>query len=123
REGAPRRHPGSVERMKFPARGRAGGADGALGTLRLGTGKRLGGKGVHEIPAGDKLVVETPGGGGYGPAGEREPDRVLADVRSGLVSRAAAERDYGVVLDDDLTVDADATARLRGGGADDGGIG
>ncbi len=49
---------------------------------------------------------------------EREPERVLADVRSGLVSRATAERDYGVVLDDDLIIDADATARLRGTAAD-----
>ncbi len=119
REGAPMLHPAGVERMKFPARGRAGGADGALGILRLGSGKRLAGKGVHEIPAGDKLVVATPGGGGYGPAGEREPERVEADVRSGLVSRAAAKRDYGVVLDDEQFIDADATARLRGTADDD----
>ena len=113
REGAPMLHPASVERMKFPARGRAGGADGRLGTLRLGSGKQLGGKGIHEISAGDKLVVETPGGGGYGPSREREPDRVEADVRAGLISRAAAQRDYGVVLDEALTVDAEATARRR----------
>lgn len=57
REGAPMLHPAGVERMMFPARGRAGGADGALGTLRLGTGRRLGGKGVDEIPSGDKRKI------------------------------------------------------------------
>jgi N-methylhydantoinase B len=39
---------------------------------------------------------------------------VLADVREGAVSREAAERDYGVVLDANArSVDETATARRR----------
>jgi hypothetical protein len=40
-------------------------------------------------------------GGGFGDPLERDPERVRADVRDGYVSLAAAERDYGVVLDPD----------------------
>ena len=42
--------------------------------------------------------LDTPGGGGYGDPLARDPERVLADVREGHVSAAAAERHYGVVL-------------------------
>ena len=56
------------------------------------------------------------GGGGYGDARRRDPQLVLAEVRDGLLSREAAERDYGVALTaDGRTVDVHATARLRGG--------
>ncbi len=66
--------------------------------------------------------LDTPGGGGYGDPLARPPERVLADVREGLVSAEAAERDYGVVLTaDKQKVDEAATAEkrvmLREGGA------
>jgi N-methylhydantoinase B len=57
----------------------------------------------------------TGGGGGYGSPTERDPERVRDDVIDGFVSREAAERDYGVVLDGGLEVDGDATRRLRSG--------
>src|SRR6478735_77415 len=46
---------------------------------------------------GDVVRVETGGGGGWGHPFDREPERVLADVQTGFVSRAKAEEDYGVV--------------------------
>lgn len=51
---------------------------------------------VVELGDGDRLVSLIPGGGGVGPATERDPARVAADVRAGLVTRAAALADYGV---------------------------
>ena len=60
--------------------------------------------------------LDTPGGGGHGDALEREPERVLDDVREGVVSPEAAERDYGVVLKrdgGDFVVDAAATQARR----------
>ena len=39
------------------------------------------------------------GGGGGGHPFDREPKRVLTDVLGGYVSREAADRDYGVILD------------------------
>jgi N-methylhydantoinase B len=38
------------------------------------------------------------GGGGFGPPRERDPRRVLEDVRAGYVSLEAAARDYGVIV-------------------------
>ena len=54
------------DRIDHPARGRAGGADGAAGRASLDDGTRLKGKGRQLIPNGRRLVMELPGGGGYG---------------------------------------------------------
>ncbi|MFL5199654.1 MAG: hydantoinase B/oxoprolinase family protein [Microvirga sp.] len=62
---------------------------------------------------GDVVRVETGGGGGWGHPFDREPERVLADVQTGFVSRAKAEEDYGVVLTRDIAVDAAATRERR----------
>jgi N-methylhydantoinase B len=54
------------------------------------------------------------GAGGWGDPLDRDPARVLADVRDEYVSRSAAERDYGVILDPaGRAVDEAATARRR----------
>jgi N-methylhydantoinase B len=60
--------------------------------------------------------LETPGGGGFGNPFSRDPARVARDASLGYVSREAARRDYGVALRDDGSVDAPATAALRGEG-------
>ena len=68
------------------------------------------------LKRGDIVRYVTPGGGGYGNPLRRDPELVLADVRNGWVSPAAATRDYGVVIeerDDDFAIDAAATAELR----------
>ena len=73
-------------------------------------------------PAGAVLRVINNGGGGWGDPLEREPDRVMRDVRDGYVTIAGAARDYGVVVVGDperdpegLSIDDAATARLRAG--------
>jgi len=105
------------DRVDFPPRGRDGGRDGMAGVLRLASGRRLRGKGQQTIPRGDTLLIEMPGGGGLGDPKKRDPQRVLADVKLGLVTREAARTDYGVVIGDDLAIDWDATdaARRNGG--------
>jgi N-methylhydantoinase B len=65
------------------------------------------------LEPGDVVVLQTGGGGGFGDPFERDPERVRRDVIDGYVSRGAAERDYGVALSEDLTVDEAATRRLR----------
>lgn len=68
----------------------------------------------NRLEAGEVLVNNTGGGGGYGDPLERDPARVAADVRNGFVSVTAAEREYGVVVDPStFEVDEVATARLR----------
>jgi N-methylhydantoinase B len=67
---------------------------------------------VLPMDPGDMLYVATQGGGGYGDAMDREPERVLADVLAGLIIPVRAREDYGVVLRGD-EVDPIETARLR----------
>jgi N-methylhydantoinase B len=104
------------ERVVHPARGRDGGHAGATGRISLGSGTALKPKGFQVIPAGDRLVVEMPGGGGIGDPVTREPERVAADVRAGLVSATKARETYLVVADESGTIDESATAALRTGG-------
>ena len=66
-----------------------------------------------KIKRGQKVRLETPGGGGFGAPAARDPERVARDVRLGYISRSAAENDYKVVLKPDGTVDADATLSAR----------
>ncbi len=70
-------------------------------------------KQVLTLRAGDRLHVDTPGGGGYGDPFERPPDAVWRDVLDRRVSIAAARAHYGVVVREDRTLDEAATARLR----------
>jgi N-methylhydantoinase B len=54
-----------TERRRYSPRGRDGGADGATGRNLL-NGKPLPSKAEGELRPGDRLRIETPGGGGYG---------------------------------------------------------
>jgi N-methylhydantoinase B len=62
---------------------------------------------------GDRLLLWTTGGGGYGDALERDPRRVVEDILDDKVSRDAAAERYGVVAAD-AAVDEQATRELRG---------
>ena len=113
RENAPFGIFAGFERVHFPARGRDGGGPGAKGRLRLESGAELRHKGFQVVPAQERLIVEMPGGGGYGDAYARDPEIVADDVRNGLVTASAARADYGVVIDPNGTLDKAATERLR----------
>jgi len=96
----------SIRSMKhlIPPNGCAGGGSGRRGDLWINpdtpAAKRLPTRYAdYPLRAGDIFRLDTPGGGGHGDALARDAERVLADVREGLVSREAAERDYGVVLE------------------------
>lgn len=102
-----------VERMKYPARGRNGGCKGAVGKGMLRSGCRIEAKGEQLIAAGDKLYWQTPGGGGFGDPLSRDTAAVVRDVRLGLVSRQAAQRQYGVMLTDEGQIDDAGTRALR----------
>jgi N-methylhydantoinase B len=68
--------------------------------------------GIH-IERGQKLRLETPGGGGYGDPRLRDPQGVARDVRLGYVTPEAAEAAYGVRLNADGSVDMTRTNDLR----------
>ena len=70
-----------------------------------------------KLVQGQSVLLETPGGGGYGPAAERDPAEVAEDVRLGYVSPTAARDRYLVAVAEDGTLDQDATQELRAGEA------
>jgi len=88
----------AFDRIDHPPRGRDGGADGANGYLGLASGTKLKGKGFQTVPPGDRLIIQTPGGAGIGPASERDPARLDRDMRDGLITADAAKTQYGPTL-------------------------
>jgi N-methylhydantoinase B len=103
RDLAVRDHRASVsllaERHRTRPYGVAGGEPGATGAAyRLADGERerLAAKSTHELVDGETLSVRTPGGGGYGDPGERDPDAVRRDLRLGKISAEQAVEAYGV---------------------------
>jgi N-methylhydantoinase B len=80
-----------------------GGCDGHTARLVQNHGRPdeqlLGSKVAHiEMKAGESMRIETGGGGGYGPPGERPLPLLAFDVRGGKMSRSSAERDYGAKM-------------------------
>lgn len=105
-----------------PARGVHGGGAGSLQRSKLvdadGSRTTLPGLGDVELEPGQLLIGVGCGGGGFGRPWERDVEKVLADVRDGWVSRAAAREAYGVAVVGDehegtLRVDPQKTAHLR----------
>lgn len=82
------------DRIKHPARGREGGAAGGTGAAYLDDGSPMRGMGRDLIPAGRRLIVETPGGGGIGDPAAREGEAIDRDVHNGFVSAEAAGAVY-----------------------------
>jgi len=85
--------------------------------LNPGTDREVVQGGSYNIlAAGDVLVNNTGGGGGYGNPLEREPERVARDVRNGFVSARRAASDYGVAVNaTTFEVDTAGTEQLRRG--------
>jgi N-methylhydantoinase B len=110
-----------ADRRRHPPYGVADGRPGAPSENRFvdADGERL----LPTMPMrayrarrGDLFRVVSAGGGGFGRPFARDPARVLADVREEKVSVAAAREQYGVVIDpESLTLDLEATRRLREG--------
>jgi N-methylhydantoinase B len=82
-----------MDRGRFGPPGAAGGGDGATTVVRI-----VRTSGEVEIPEhltkdqdiivgrGDRIVVEMPGGGGYGPVEERDPSLVARDAKAGYIT-------------------------------------
>jgi N-methylhydantoinase B len=66
----------------------------------------------YPLERGDLVRILTGRGGGYGEPRQRAADRVVDDVRNGYLRRDEAERDYGIVIQDDFTVAEAPTRRL-----------
>jgi len=78
------------DRVRHPPRGRQGGGPGAAAQVYLvdAEGQRLGelrGMGREIVPAGQRMVLQTAGGGGRGDPADRDPESIERDRRNGLV--------------------------------------
>jgi N-methylhydantoinase B len=74
------------DRLKFPARGRRGGSNGAPTQISLDDGKLLKGKGKQSVPYGLRVKMAFPGGAGYGDPLERDLDQVKLDLQMGYIT-------------------------------------
>ena len=61
------------DRIANAPRGREGGQDGKPGSAMLDDGTKMRPKGWQHVPPGRRLVLELPGGGGYGDPARRDP--------------------------------------------------
>ncbi len=76
----------TFDRIKNAAQGRDGGKPGSLGSARLKSGAALPDKGIHIVPAGETLVIELPGGAGFGDPANRKREAIDRDVKAGVVT-------------------------------------
>jgi len=86
-------------KARFPPKGVAGGRDGerARFVLRLGTAQEseTAASARVEMRAGERFLLQSAGGGGYGDPQRRNRTALAHDVAEGYVSPEAAKRDYG----------------------------
>jgi len=104
---------GTWDRLRNPTRGREGGSGGRPGRVQLSSGRSLTTKSIHTVPAGDSLIAELPGGGGYGDPLQRDPKLVAEEVLNELISVDTARTAYGVVCSPQGVLDEPATSALR----------
>jgi N-methylhydantoinase B len=80
-------------KLKTAPRGFRGGRDGAAGSVTL-NGKSIPDKLPVILNRDDRLRLEIPGSGGMYAPQDRDPEAVLRDLETGLISADAAARDY-----------------------------
>ncbi len=85
-EGYEFRFSAMFDRIDHPARGRAGGVPGAPGRAVLDDGTRFDAKGIQLVPAGRRLTLELPGGGGFGDPADRDAEAGAHDRAQGYVT-------------------------------------
>jgi N-methylhydantoinase B len=94
-----------------------GGGEGVKNTVVVNPGtseEKEVGVSNNSFGPGGRIVNLTGGGGGWGNAFEREPERVALDVQYGFVTVDHAKSAYGVVIKhDSFEVDVEATKQLR----------
>ena len=112
-----------VENSIFPTWGVAGGMGGGTSSVMINPGTQS----ESKIQAfsddniwkkGDLVRICTAGGGGWGDPLDRDPDKVLDDVKDGFISLNGAMESYGVIINpSSMLIDQSCTkierAKLR----------
>ena len=85
-------------KIRFPPKGVAGGKDGSRArfVVRLGTDQEFEtpASARVEMRAGERFLLQSAGGGGYGDAKKRDRAAIVHDLAEGFVSTAGADKDY-----------------------------
>ncbi|ESW80671.1 hypothetical protein X770_30895 [Mesorhizobium sp. LSJC269B00] len=84
----------------YPPPGLRGGQDARCAKILFNSGsaeeRELDSKTTNFVlNSGDSIRIETPGGGGYGPVGERSDKQVIDDIENRKTSLAFAKKAYG----------------------------
>ncbi len=87
------------DRAKFPPSGIAGGKPGSRSrfVIHLGASneQETPASGRYDLGAGERFLLQSAGGGGYGDPNKRDRTALARDIAEGYVSADSAERDYG----------------------------
>ena len=86
-------------RFRRPPEGLFGGQPGARARFEV-NGVPGNPYGLTQLQPGDVVTMDAAGGGGYGPAAERDPEALRRDVENGYVSPDRARSDYGLDPED-----------------------
>jgi N-methylhydantoinase B len=85
-------------KTRFPPQGLAGGQPGnrARFVVRLGTAQEFETKASAriEMEAGERFLLQSAGGGGFGDPRRRDPAALASDLAEGYVTPDAAKKDY-----------------------------
>lgn len=84
----------AFERLTSGPAGRQGGGKGTEGRVSISDGTVINDKGIYEIPAGERLILQTPGGGGFGDPANRDRAAVERDLSHGLITADEAKTIY-----------------------------
>lgn len=76
-----------AERTRHAAPGLASGGDGEVGAVEI-NGAEADNRAQHHLEKGDRILIATPGGGGYGSAEARDEARIAEDLKQGYVTGA-----------------------------------
>jgi N-methylhydantoinase B len=105
------------DRMKTSPWGLAGGGSANPTRIEMNSGgetRSMPSKFQVTMTSGDLIRAYMPGSGGWGPASERDPRLVARDVSEEKISIERAADKYRVAVNsEDMTVDVEATERLR----------
>jgi N-methylhydantoinase B len=87
-----------TDRVRLAPYGLFGGNDGSRTRIEIereGKLLKVKSKDCVELKCGDILTLYSSGGGGYGPARQRDPGLIVEDIAQGYVSATAAAQHYG----------------------------
>jgi N-methylhydantoinase B len=108
----------STDRVVKGPYGLEGGWPGGRAQLLLeqsdGSNRKLPSKSTFEASPGDRIIIRTAGGGGWGNPKERAPEEVREDVVQGLIDIDRAREIYGVEIDPQtLKIDPESPEKKR----------